>query len=83
MAGKSTATADDAPAIYDALLAGGAKPFGMKALNCLRIEKGYRAWKGDLSTDYSLLEGGLERFIDWGHDFPGKAALAGRKAARA
>jgi dimethylglycine dehydrogenase len=65
----------DAPAIYDAILAGGAKPFGMKALNALRIEKGYRAWKGDLSTDYSLLEGGLERFIDWGHEFPGKAAL--------
>jgi dimethylglycine dehydrogenase len=51
----------------------------MKALNSLRIEKGYRAWKGDLSTDYSLLEGGLERFIDWGHDFPGKAALAAEK----
>ena len=27
---------------------GGAKPFGMFALNSLRIEKGYRAWKGDL-----------------------------------
>jgi dimethylglycine dehydrogenase len=65
----------DAGPIFDALLAGGAKPFGMRALNALRIEKGYRAWKGDLSTDYSLLEGGLERFIDWGHDFPGKAAL--------
>jgi dimethylglycine dehydrogenase len=45
----------------------------------LRIEKGYRAWKGDLSTDYSLLEGGLERFIDWSHDFPGKAALQAEK----
>ena len=70
---------EDASHIYDALLAGGAKPFGMKALNSLRIEKGYRAWKGDLSTDYSLLEGGLERFIDWTHDFPGKAALATEK----
>ena len=69
----------DAPAIYDALLAGGAVPFGMRALNSLRIEKGYRAWKGDLSTDYSLLEGGLERFVDWGKDFPGKAALAAQK----
>jgi dimethylglycine dehydrogenase len=69
----------DAPVIYDALLAGGAVPFGMKALNALRIEKGYRAWKGDLSTDYSLLEGGLERFIDWTKEFPGKAALAAEK----
>lgn len=69
----------DAPAIYEALLKGGAKPFGMMALNALRIEKGYRAWKGDLSTDYSLLEGGLERFIDWGKAFPGKAALMAEK----
>lgn len=71
----------DAPVIHDALLAGGAVPFGMRALNSLRIEKGYRAWKGDLSTDYSLLEGGLERFIDWGKEFPGKAALAAQKQA--
>lgn len=71
----------DAPAIYDALLAGGAVPFGMKALNSLRIEKGYRAWKGDLSTDYSLLQGGLERFVRWEKDFPGKAALLAEKQA--
>jgi len=71
----------DLPAIYDAVLAAGAKPFGMYALNSLRIEKGYRAWKGDLSTDYSLLEGGLDRFIrlDKPQDFPGKAALANEK----
>ncbi|MBY6056590.1 FAD-dependent oxidoreductase [Leisingera daeponensis] len=69
------------PAIYDALLAGGAKPFGMYALNSLRIEKGYRTWKGDLSTDYSLLEGGLERFVklDKPQNFPGKAAILAEK----
>ena len=67
---------DAAPAIWKAITEAGAKPFGMFALNCLRIEKGYRAWKGDLSTDYSLLEGGLDRFIKWDKgDFPGKAAL--------
>ena len=71
----------DMPAIYDAVLAGGAKPFGMWALNSLRIEKGYRAWKGDLSTDYSLLEGGLERFVkfDKPQDFVGRAALLAEK----
>ncbi len=65
------------PALYEAITAAGAKPFGMYALNSLRLEKGYRAWKGDLSTDYSLLEGGLERFVklDKPQDFPGKAAL--------
>ncbi len=67
----------DQPAIYSAILAAGAKPFGMYALNSLRIEKGYRTWKGDLSTDYSLLEAGLGRFVklDKPQDFPGKAAI--------
>ena len=53
----------------------------MYALNSLRIEKGYRAWKGDLSTDYSLLEGGLGRFVklDKLQNFPGKAALQNEK----
>jgi len=71
------------PALYDAVLGAGAVPFGMFALNALRLEKGYRAWKGDLSTDYSLLEGGLERFIkfDKPQDFPGKAALLSEKQA--
>ncbi|MEQ9261169.1 MAG: FAD-dependent oxidoreductase [Roseovarius sp.] len=69
------------PAIYDAIIEKGVKPFGMYALNSLRIEKGYRAWKGDLSTDYSMLEGGLERFVkfDKPQDFTGKAALLSEK----
>ncbi len=69
------------PTIYDAIIGAGAKPFGMYALNSLRIEKGYRAWKGDLSTDYSLLEGGLERFVklDKPQDFRGKAAILNEK----
>ncbi|MCT4655111.1 MAG: FAD-dependent oxidoreductase [Cohaesibacter sp.] len=72
---------DEAATIYQAILKGGAKPFGMWALNSLRLEKGYRAWKGDLSTDYSLLEGGLDRFVklDKEQDFPGKAALLSEK----
>ena len=74
-------TFDQIPALYAAILDAGATPFGMFALNSLRIEKGYRAWKGDLSTDYSLLEGGLERFtrLDKPEDFPGKAALLNEK----
>ncbi len=73
------ATADIAT-IYDAILAAGAKPFGMYALNSLRLEKGYRAWKGDLSTDYSALECGLERFIKWDKPhFVGKQALEAEK----
>ncbi len=71
---------EDMPVIYEAVLAAGAVPFGMFALNSLRVEKGYRAWKGDLSTDYTLLEGGLERFIRWDKpEFVGKAALLAEK----
>jgi dimethylglycine dehydrogenase len=74
----------DTPAVYDALIAAGVphglRPFGMFALNALRIEKGYRAWKGDLSTDYSMLEAGLDRFVKWDKPaFPGKAALEAEK----
>ncbi|KMW58110.1 Sarcosine dehydrogenase [Candidatus Rhodobacter oscarellae] len=72
---------DDAPTVWDALMGQGVTPFGMWALDRLRLEKGYRAWKGDLSTDYSLLEGGLDRFVklDKDTDFPGKAALLSEK----
>ena len=72
---------DRAPAIWDALAARGVKPFGMFALNSLRIEKGYRAWKGDLSTDYTLLQGGLERFVRWDKpvNFIGRQALEREK----
>ena len=75
------ATPENMPAIYEAILGWGAKPFGMWAMNSLRLEKGYRAWKGDLSTDYSLLEGGLDRFVklDKAQDFIGKAALLSEK----
>ncbi|HUF57497.1 MAG TPA: FAD-dependent oxidoreductase [Thermohalobaculum sp.] len=71
---------DGAPAIWDAVMGAGARPFGMFALNSLRIEKAYRAWKGDLSTDYTVLQGGLERFVRWDKaDFTGKAAMEREK----
>jgi dimethylglycine dehydrogenase len=70
----------DTPAVFDAVMrAGGShglRPFGMFALNSLRLEKGYRAWKGDLSTDYTVLQGGLDRFVKWDKaEFIGKRAL--------
>ena len=75
---------DDTAAIFDDVWKEGQrhglKPFGMFALDSLRIEKGYRAWKGDLSTDYTVLQGGLDRFVKWEKpDFKGKAALLAEK----
>ncbi|KQZ19189.1 dimethylglycine dehydrogenase [Mesorhizobium sp. Root552] len=73
-----TATVFDA--VWKAGQKHGLKPFGMFALDSLRLEKGYRAWKQDLSTDYSVLQGGLERFVRWQKpDFRGKTALANEK----
>ena len=75
------ASNDQIAVIYDVILAAGAKPFGMWALDSLRLEKGYRAWKGDLSTDYTLLESSLDRFIrfDKPQRFKGRAALLSEK----
>ncbi len=75
---------EDTAVIFDAVWAAGQrhglKPFGMEALDSLRIEKGYRAWKGDLSTDYTILQGGLDRFVAWDKPaFKGKAALEREK----
>ncbi len=72
---------EDISLIYEKVLSEGATPFGIFALDSLRVEKGYRAWKGDLSTDYSLLESGLERFIkfDKKEVFPGKQSLLSEK----
>ncbi len=76
---------EDTKTIYDAIISAGeplgAKPFGMYALNSLRLEKSYRAWKGDLSTDYTLLQGGMDRFINWDKNFIGKEALLAEKAS--
>lgn len=68
---------EHAAEVYTAIRTAGATPFGMYALDSMRIEKGYRTWKGDLSTDYSMLQAGLGRFtkLNKPQDFPGKAAL--------
>ena len=71
---------DQLPEIYAAVIAAGATPFGMYALNSMRIEKGYRAWKQDLSTDYNAVQAGLSRFIDFNKgDFVGREALLAEK----
>ncbi|MGR3626147.1 MAG: GcvT family protein [Limimaricola sp.] len=73
----------DMETIHDAVRETGARPFGMYALNAMRLEKGYGAWRREFSGDYSALESGLDRFVklDKATDFPGKAALAAQAAA--
>ena len=53
--------------LYDALMAAGAEVgiggVGMRAMESLRVEKSYRMWGMDLTTEYSAFEAGLDRFI--------------------
>ncbi|MDE0534000.1 MAG: FAD-dependent oxidoreductase [Albidovulum sp.] len=53
----------------------GLKFFGARAQNWLRQEKSYRAFGTELGRDATPLEGGLNRFVDFGKDFFGKEAM--------
>ncbi|MCX7384654.1 MAG: FAD-dependent oxidoreductase [Alphaproteobacteria bacterium] len=54
-------------AIFDALMEAGAdldlKPFGIKAMDSLRLEKSYKLVGRELSIEYAALESGLARFV--------------------
>ena len=41
----------------------GLKPFGIKAMDSLRLEKSYRLIPRELSIEYAALESGLDRFV--------------------
>jgi dimethylglycine dehydrogenase len=61
----------------------GLSHFGLYALESLRLEKCYRSWKCDLSTDYSPLASSLQRFVrlDKESAFIGRDALRMEAAA--
>jgi dimethylglycine dehydrogenase len=57
--------------------------FGLYAMESLRLEKCYRSWKADLTTEYTPLMASLERFVrlDKQTDFIGRDALRREAAA--
>ncbi|MBZ0122973.1 MAG: FAD-dependent oxidoreductase [Roseovarius sp.] len=58
----------------------GAADFGLYALNCLRMEKGYRGFSSELNNEVTLIEAGMERFVAFGKgDFIGREAVARRR----
>ncbi|MEM1383818.1 MAG: FAD-dependent oxidoreductase [Pseudomonadota bacterium] len=61
--------------LWEAGQAHGIRPFGARAVEAMRIEKGYRHWKADLITEFDPFESGLARFVAKGKDFVGKAGL--------
>ena len=70
----------DAVAIFEALEAAG-KPLGLGfygayAAQSMRLEKGYRAWGADLTTERTPLETGLDSFVKTeGRSFTGRDAM--------
>ena len=65
--------------IFDKLMEAGEdlglKPFGIRAMDSLRIEKSYRLVGTEFSIEYAALESGLERFVH-----PNKGQFIGRDA---
>ncbi len=68
-------------AVFDALMAAGAgegiRPLGYRAIESLRLEKGYRAWAADITPNDTPFEAGLGWAVKLGKgiDFLGRAAL--------
>ncbi len=65
--------------VFDALMGAGAdlgvKPFGIRAMDSLRLEKSYRLVGTELSIEYAAYESGLHRFVH-----PNKGDFIGRDA---
>ncbi|HJO37725.1 MAG: FAD-dependent oxidoreductase [Vicinamibacterales bacterium] len=66
--------------LYDLLMNAGWQygivDFGYRALDSMRLEKAYRLWGFDMSADYTPLEAGMGRFVDFEKgDFIGRDAL--------
>ena len=72
------------PQVFDALMAAG-KPlglslFGTYAMNSLRMEKSYRGWGSELTTEIDMIEASMERFLRLDkQDFIGKAPTLSNK----
>jgi dimethylglycine dehydrogenase len=65
--------------IFDILAEAGRRhelrPFGIRAMDSMRLEKSYRLLPRELSIEYAALESGLERFVQ-----PAKGDFFGRDA---
>lgn len=64
-------------ALREAGKAHGMKLFGARAVESMRLEKGFLHWKADLLTEFDPFESGLDRFVR-----PDKGAFIGQDALR-
>ena len=69
--------------LYDALMEAGAAHgivnFGLYAMNAMRMEKGYKGWGAELTTEVTPIEAGLERFVKLDKDFIGADVVKARR----
>ena len=73
--------ADDAPALWDRVLARGAAPCGLGARDTLRLEVCYPLHGNDIGPDTDAISGGLGWVCALGKDFVGADELRRIKAA--
>ena len=77
---------DLAVQVWDQLMAAGGAhgiaPGGYRALDSLRLEKGYRYFGIDLTAGDDPLEAGLDFCLAWEKEFTGRAALEAKRPAR-
>ena len=60
----------------------GLSMFGARAVDAMRLEKGFLHWKSDILTEFDPYETGLDRFVRTNKpEFIGKPALEARRAA--
>ncbi len=73
------ASSEFARSLWDALLEAGRPhgmvPAGYRAIDSLRLEKGYRAWGADITPEDTPLEAGLGFAVRFEKDFLGRDAL--------
>lgn len=77
---------EDQLALYDALMQTGEeyqiRHFGLRAMDSMRLEKGFPIWGHDLTSEFNALEANLAYFVKFDKgDFEGKAALLAAKEA--
>ncbi len=70
--------------LYDALMSAGEEHgianFGTYAVNAMRMEKAYKAWGAELTTEITLIEADMDRFVDFEKEnFIGREATLARK----
>ena len=60
----------------------GMRPFGMRAMMSLRLDKFFGSWLSEFSPDYTPGETGMDRFIHWSKttDFIGRSAAEAERA---